>query len=133
MVETTALIETLDADPMKVAELLWSLCESQAEKREVTPEQFAAALDGDTIVKAVEAFIAAVIDFFPRRRVLLTKAMARFRMLEQRATKSLGEAIEAGKLDGPIDQALQKLTSGDAFSGQPASPVSSPGGSVSVT
>lgn len=59
--------EALFADPETFAKVLWVCVESQAEKKGVSGEAFAFALDGDTIEKATTALMLAIIDFFHRR------------------------------------------------------------------
>lgn len=65
---TTAerLSETLFADPEMIVRVLWVLCESQAEKTGVSPEEFGYGFDGPSINSAITAFIEAIIDFFHR-------------------------------------------------------------------
>jgi hypothetical protein len=52
----------------KLAQVLWILCEKQAESRRVTPEDFADSLDGDALDSAMEALIEATI-LFTRRPI----------------------------------------------------------------
>ncbi|WP_439628218.1 hypothetical protein [Gemmata sp.] len=51
------------SDPETFARVLYLLCESQADKAGVSPEEFAAGLDGPTIHAAADALLAAVADF----------------------------------------------------------------------
>jgi hypothetical protein len=44
---------------------LWVLVEPQAQKKEVTREQFAAAIAGDVLRLASDAMVGAITDFFP--------------------------------------------------------------------
>lgn len=53
----------------KLVEVLWLLCEAQADKAGVTPEQFGHLFDGATLDAAGTALAAAVADFFPRSRI----------------------------------------------------------------
>lgn len=53
----------LGVDPFRFAGVLWTLCEAQAQLRNVTPESFAEALDGDVIDAAMDALVEALILF----------------------------------------------------------------------
>lgn len=53
----------------KLVEVLYQLCEKQAEKLGVTPENFAYGFDGPTLEAAGNALGVAVADFFPRSRI----------------------------------------------------------------
>ncbi len=57
------LLMELGTDPERFAQVLWILCETQAKAINVTPEEFAELLDGETIDAAASATIAAVINF----------------------------------------------------------------------
>ena len=50
----------------KLAQVLWILCEAQAQTRGITPEEFAELLDGDTLDAAMEAVVEATISFTRR-------------------------------------------------------------------
>jgi hypothetical protein len=51
-----------------LAQVLWILCEKQAEAKGITPEDFAEALDGDALDTAMEAMVDATI-LFTRRPI----------------------------------------------------------------
>lgn len=51
------------ADPYRFAETLWMLCEVQAEKANVSPEEFAESLTGDALDGALVALLEAVANF----------------------------------------------------------------------
>jgi hypothetical protein len=57
------LFLTLGNDPYKLGAVLWMLCEAQAVKIPLTPEEFIASIDGDVIDAALEAIIDATVGF----------------------------------------------------------------------
>jgi hypothetical protein len=65
----TSWLEAIYGDPAKLGEILWSLCERQAEAAGVTPEQFVDGLTGEVLGAAGDALVASVCDFFPRSAV----------------------------------------------------------------
>ena len=75
-------LSKLIADPVTLADVLFCLCQNQAERRHVSDEDFGRALAGDVITQAADAFVEELIDFFP----------------DARARASLRKAIEAGKV-----------------------------------
>lgn len=61
-------LDALD-DPEKLGAVLWELCEVQAEKRNLSPEQFAQRFDGPAIWAARDAVMEAIADFSQRPTV----------------------------------------------------------------
>ncbi len=84
-------------DPMRVVEVLFVLCEEQAQRDGVTPEQFGTALYGDCIVDATDALLEELIDFFPnpRTRKLLRELIAKSREVRDLVTEDLSRQILA--------------------------------------
>jgi len=119
------LLEQLATDPVLLVDVLYVLCREQAEAQSVTDADFGRAIAGDVIDTAVDAFLEALVGFFPsRRRQLLAKARDKYRALE---TMILDEAER--RLDSDeLEQRLRQEMSGDWPSSAPASSASSPTG-----
>lgn len=68
----------LVADPVRLADVLYCLCKEEAEKKGVSDEDFGRSLYGDAILRAADAFLEELIDFFPdpRTRASLRKLIA---------------------------------------------------------
>lgn len=64
-------------DPCKFVDTLYAIVKPAADAKSITDESFGAALGGDYIEKASEAFVEELIDFFPdaRRRSALRKVI----------------------------------------------------------
>lgn len=90
------LLGKLVSSPIDLVDVLYVLCKPQADSWGVSDEDFGRALGGDSIDAATEAFLAEVVDFFPKPRVRagLKKVLA--------AARALSEATEA-KLEAAID------------------------------
>jgi hypothetical protein len=69
------LLVDLADDPVKMADVLWAIIQPQAASRNITDEDFGAALGGDTIRVAVEVFVAELIDFFLKFQPPLGKTL----------------------------------------------------------
>jgi hypothetical protein len=61
-------LSKLLADPCQLCDVLFVLCEPQAEKLGVTDEDFGRGMAGDALARGVDAFLAEVCDFFPNAR-----------------------------------------------------------------
>jgi hypothetical protein len=101
-------IDKLIADPCALVDTLWVLCRKQALEKNVTDEQFGAALVGDTIDDATSALIEAIVDFTPgQRRLLLRKAVDKSTEVMRKA-----ESLALAKIDDPdlMKQVEQAIT-----------------------
>ncbi|MEX2188443.1 MAG: hypothetical protein WD875_16665, partial [Pirellulales bacterium] len=64
------------ADPVTLVDVLFVLVQPQADEINVSDEQFAAGLGGDTLTAASTALLEALCDFFPEpQRTLLRKVL----------------------------------------------------------
>lgn len=86
-------------NPCDLVDVIYVLCKDQAEAKQITDEQFGAALGGDALEDAANAFLQELIDFFPRQaRDGLRKMMAKSQTI---SAKVLAHAY--AKIDG-IDE-----------------------------
>jgi len=100
------LIDRLTTDPILLVDVLFVLCQSQANDKGITDEQFGRAMAGDAIESAMAAFFADLADFFPSgRRQLMNKAMAKVETLQRMALDHANS-----KLDGPeLEESMRRL------------------------
>lgn len=101
------LTELMD-DPMMFGAVLWVLIEDQA-KGKVEPEDFAMALDGDTIERATDAFMGACVDFFQRagtREAIKAKLPAMLARVDQEVIAA-AEKIADEALKKPVGSLLE--------------------------
>ena len=92
------LFNDLAADPIKLGDVLWVLCEDEAKAANITELQFAAALAGDALDAATNALLEEIVDFFPKpQREVLRKALIKGREVQERqmarAMRELEDAI----------------------------------------
>lgn len=93
--EGKALIQMV-MDPMKFAQVLWLLCESQADRDKVTEEQFGQSLNGDALDDAFVALNGAVVNFTPSHlRAAAMKVVAATDQAMQASGKAMVRAIES--------------------------------------
>ena len=109
------------SDVITLVDVIYVLCETKASELEVSDEDFGAALGGDAIEHATEAFLKALVDFFPeaRTRATLTTVLAKSKVVRDRL------------LDQAVSQA-EALDPESLFSHLMSSSTSSPASSVSI-
>lgn len=128
--------ERMYDDTVLLVDVLWILCREQAQKANVTDEQFGQALVGDAVEKATDAMLAAMLDFFPKTKRELLQALAdktkRIREASMRKAMdrlndpSLEEKLLAA-MDAQTEQAIQNvLTQLNSATNSPASSESAP-------
>lgn len=102
------LVEKLASDPALLVNVVYSLCKPDADRQQITDTMFGEAMVGDAIDRATDALLDELVSFFPnRQRQILTKALAKARMIQDQAT-----TIALQRLDDPaIDAKLQKMLS----------------------
>ena len=120
----------LSEDPVLLVDLLWVICEKQAQGRTITDEQFGESLAGDAIEEATTALLEAIADFFPGpRRSLFQKVISKTATIERTTSKlaiaklddpRLQEAMER-RLNEEFETALKQLSSATSSPGSPAS------------
>ncbi|MCS7168066.1 MAG: hypothetical protein RMI91_11980 [Gemmatales bacterium] len=73
-------------DPVKLVDVLYVLCQDEANARQVSDEDFGRAMFGDAAHRATEAFLQQLIDFFPSPRgpQALTTILTEARNVRQR-------------------------------------------------
>jgi hypothetical protein len=82
-------LSELMADPCRLADVLYVLCKDEADKQNVTDEEFGAGLGGAAMAEAAEQFLEELIDFFPEasqkqlRQVVAKSRQVQVKMLER--------------------------------------------------
>jgi hypothetical protein len=87
-------------DPVRLVDVLYVLCQDEANARNVSDEDFGRALGGDALHQAMDAFVEELIDFFPDPKV------------RQSLRTIIAEATKVRKR--MLDRAEQVLASFDA-------------------
>jgi hypothetical protein len=85
------------ADEVQLVNALYVLCQEQADRQNVSDEQFGAAMYGDVIEDATNAFLEAWQNFFrgPRREAIKKVLAAGKKVGERALTKATARAEEA--------------------------------------
>lgn len=97
------LIERLVADPVLVCDVVYCVCKPEADKQDVSDEEFGRAMAGDAIHNAADALLAEIVDFFPpAKRKILAAALAKMRSLETVAMDAAMERIDGTDFEAKL-------------------------------
>jgi hypothetical protein len=104
------LIERLVSDPVLLCDVIFVLCQQEAEARGITDEQFGQVMAGDAIDSATSALLEELVDFFPSgKRQVLTKALAKLKAFEAKAIELASKRLDDPALEQQLNQALEQL------------------------
>ncbi len=126
------LIERLAGDPILLCDVIYVICQPEADSKAISDEEFGRAMAGDAIDTATTSLLEELVDFFPRnRRQLLAKALEKFRDLETKAIALVNQQLDDPNLDQKLMNQLSKNLSqpprsGDSFGNLPESSASLP-------
>ncbi len=104
------LIERLVSDPVLLCDVIFALCQHEAEACGITDEQFGQAMAGDAIDSATSALMEELVDFFPSgKRQVLTKALAKLKAFETKAIELASKRLDDPALEQQLNLALEQL------------------------
>lgn len=110
------LLDKLGNDPIMLGDMLYVLCKQQADAQGVSDEQFGAALAGDAIEAATNAFLQELVDFFPvAKRAALAKMLEKLRTMEARALQLMMDRMENPEMENQINAILHGKSSTNAL------------------
>jgi hypothetical protein len=105
------LLERLISDPMLLCDVIYCVCQPEADSKAISDEDFGRAMAGDAIDGATTALLEELVDFFPpgKRRVL-GKALAKLRKLETAALTAVEMRLESPELEQRMAAELATLS-----------------------
>lgn len=104
-------IDRIASDPCLLVDILWVVCERQANAEGVKDEDFGASLAGDSIEDATRAFLDELVDFFPgARRLFLKKAVGLARKYAGEMETALKTVLESPELEERLKTELRSAT-----------------------
>jgi hypothetical protein len=119
------LLERLANDPVLLCDVLYVLIKPDADKRNVSDEEFGRAMGGDAILQATEALLEELVDFFPQpKRRLLRTAREKLKIWEAKALAAAEEKLASNELDNRMELALKNF--GNSSGNSPESSASTP-------
>ena len=104
------LIERLIADPVLLCDVLYVVCQQQAEASSVDDESFGRALAGDALDHATRALLEACADFtpFPKHRANIRVLIEKTRMAVDRVCEVIEARLDSGEVEAAIESELAK-------------------------
>ena len=115
------LLERLVTDPVLLCDILFALCQPEAQSKSVSDEDFGRALGGDVLDGATTALLEELVDFFPSaKRSMFRKALEKLKKLEGMAIETATKRLESDELERKMLAALAG-TPGDSSGNAPAS------------
>lgn len=102
------LLISLADDPVKLADVLFAIVQPQAQSRGVSDEDFGAALGGDTIRLATEAFVEELIDFFLKFQPTIGRTLQMLWTKLGLVVKKAGELADAKLQDPRVDRMIER-------------------------
>jgi hypothetical protein len=100
-------LRQLATEPEVLVDVLFVLVQEEAEKRNVSPEDFGRSLAGDSLEAGFDALMEALADFYPSRqakplRALLAKNRDLSEALSQRALTAIASLDSTAILNGSL-------------------------------
>jgi hypothetical protein len=106
------VIDELATNPILLCDVIYAICKPEADKQNITDEQFGQAMAGDAIELATEALLEELVDFFPEaKRRVLRKAMGRFKKMEMKALEVADKYLEDPEFEKEMDMEIERLMS----------------------
>lgn len=125
------VIDRLISDPILLCDVIYAVCQWQADQRKITDEDFGRAMAGDAIEHATAALLDELVSFSPspRDRANLGRVLEASRKAMDRARDLVEAELANGALERVVDQALAQVprTAGALSGNAPASSVPTPG------
>jgi hypothetical protein len=104
------VIDELATNPILLCDVIYAICKPEADKQNITDEQFGQAMAGDAIELATEALLEELVDFFPEaKRRVLRKAMGRFKKMEMKALEVADKYLEDPESEKEMEQEIERL------------------------
>jgi hypothetical protein len=104
------VIDELATNPVLLCDVVYAVCKPDADKQNITDEQFGQAMAGDAIDLATEALLKELVDFFPEaKRRVLRKAMGRFKKMEMKALEVADKYLEDPESEKEMEQEIERL------------------------
>lgn len=128
-----SLIRELATDPVKLCDVIYAVCQPEAEMQGVSDEDFGRAMAGDAIEQATEALMQELLNFCPspKDRVNLGQVWKAMKTTMDRARDVIEERVTGDAFERLIESALASArnSSGSAPAPSVSIPESSPSAS----
>jgi len=126
LLDVQQILARLMVDPILLCDVLYVVCQPQADDLGVSDEEFGRSMRGRSIADAKTALLGDLVDFFPEEadRENLRAAVAKLNETTGRARDLIRQRLESPKLSEEIEAALSAV--GNSFGNSPESSASTP-------
>lgn len=105
------LLERLSGDPVLLVDVLYAVCKPECDQKNVSDEDFGAAMAGDAVESATNALLEETVDFFPEaKRLAFRKILAASRRFGEQAKKRLASLVSDSAFEDRLVSELERLT-----------------------
>ncbi len=120
------LLERLIRDPILLCDVVYAVCKPEADKLDVSDEEFGQAMAGDAIDHATKVLLEELVGFSPSRqgRANLQRILETTWRVMEKAHEAVAARIDSGEIERAAEQLL--ATSSSSSGSSPASLESSP-------
>lgn len=108
-------LEQLLADPSKIVDVIFVLCQKQAQEAQMTDEQFAEGLGGETLDAMQDAFLEALANFTQDQNK--RKALRKIIDMTKKATAQGSKFLDGIDTEQEVNKLIASLTKQPASSG----------------
>jgi peptide subunit release factor RF-3 len=104
------LLAKLWDDPVLLCDVVYVLCQDQAEKAGISDEQFGCGMKGDAIDRARSALLDELISFCPSpaQRQNLSRAIKAIEATLAKAQQRVKATLDSGAMERALDKALDQ-------------------------
>ncbi len=107
---TDNLTEKLKNDICLFVDVLYVICQKEAEAKNISDESFGEGLVGDVIESATNAFLDELIEFFPtEKKMILKQALMKVNKAEKKALEMGKKYLENVKLEEEVEKKLLNI------------------------
>lgn len=104
------VIERLSSDPFLLVDLLFVLCSEEAQRENISDEDFASRFDGDLIATATDAVLDEIVNFSqPAKRKVLARILKEARSFAEKMEKKTDQILKSPELTNEIQSSLSEL------------------------
>jgi len=122
------LLERLIRDPILLCDVVYAVCKPEADKLDVSDEEFGQAMAGDAIDHATKVLLEELVGFSPSRqgRANLQRILETTWRVMEKAHEAVAARIDSGEIERAAEQLLatSSSSSGSSLASSQSSPAS---------
>ena len=104
------LLDRFILDPILLCDVIYAICKPEADKANITDEQFGYAMSGDAIEHATEALLEELINFFPElNRPALRLARGKFQTFQKKGAEFTMKYLNDPEFEKEMDKELKRI------------------------